>query len=244
MLEGAQLALIPGDPERCSAIAALFGDYRELAFHREFRSILAESGKEKALVVSSGIGGPSLAVAMEELARLGIRCFLRVGTCGAIAPDLNPADLVISEGAVRLDGTSQHFAPLPYPACADTELTHLIVRACRELGFPYRKGITCSSATFYPGQERYDTFTGYVIRDFQGSLEEWKKLGVLNYEMETATLFTVARTFGLRAGALCAVLVNRLASEEPDHISLREAENRVNRTAVYTAGLALRELAL
>ncbi len=242
MVQGVRVALIPGAPERCSEIADFFGESHQIAYNREYRSVISESREGKILVVSSGIGGPSLAIAIEELVRLGIRYFLRVGTCGAIAADLNPVDLVVSEGAVRLDGTSGHYAPLPYPACADTEVTTLIVRACRELGFPYRAGITCSSATFYPGQERYDTFTGYVIRELQGSLDEWRRLGVLNYEMETATLFTMARVFGMRAGAVCAVLVNRLTSEEPDHATYKEAESRVSRAAVQTAKLILKEL--
>ncbi|MGC8779179.1 MAG: nucleoside phosphorylase, partial [Candidatus Caldatribacteriaceae bacterium] len=154
---------------------------------------------------------------------------LRVGTCGAIQEHIAIGDLVISEGAVRMDGVSCHYAPLAYPACADFELVQHLKRACEDLKYRYHIGVTCSSATFYPGQERYDTFTGYVLKEFQGSLEEWRRLRVLNYEMETATLFTMARVFGLRAGAICGVLVNRTREERVSPEVVNEVEEKLVR---------------
>ncbi len=241
-LRGVRLALIPGAPERCTKIAQAFGEWQELAFHREFKSVLAKSEAGTIVVVSSGIGGSSLSILLEELARMGVRLFLRIGTCGAIQEHIEVGDLIISEGAVRLDGVSEHYAPLAYPACSDYTLLGLLEKACSETGYRYHRGITCSSATFYPGQERYDTFTGYIPRSLQGSLAEWQRLGVLNYEMEVATLFTVARVFGLRAGALCGVLVNRQRQETVPLEKVEEVENVLARVSAYAATLILQWL--
>jgi len=223
-LAGARIALIPGDPWRCGVLASVFRVQKELAFHREFRSFWVQDEGEPALIVSSGIGGPSLSIAVEELAQLGVQFFLRLGTCGSIQEHIAPGELIISEGAVRMDGASLHYAPLAYPACASWGMVKLLREACLKLGYRFRTGITCSSATFYPGQERYDTYSGYVIRALQGSLEEWKRLGVLNYEMETATLFTMCRVLGLQAGAVCGVLVNRNSTEEVDSSLVEKVE--------------------
>ena len=176
---------------------------------------------------------------VEELAQLGVRLFLRVGTCGAIQEGIAVGDLVISEGAVRMDGASPHYAPLSYPACAHWEMVGALKKACELLRCRYHLGITCSSATFYPGQERYDTFNGYIISSLRGSREEWKKLGVLNYEMEIATLFTVARVLGLRSGAICGVLVNRNEKEEVEEEKIEEIEDRLSQVAAEAARLIL-----
>lgn len=238
-VKGIKLALLPGAPERCWKIASAFGDGEELAFHREFKTVKAENESGKVLVVSTGIGGSSLSITVEELAQLGVRNFLRVGTCGAIQEEVAVGDLVISEGAVRMDGASPHYAPLSYPACAHWEMTEALKKACEFLKYRYHLGITCSSATFYPGQERYDTFSGYVISSLRGSREEWKKLGVLNYEMEIATLFTVARVLGLRSGAICGVLVNRNKKEEVEREKIEEVEDRLSEVAAKAAQLIL-----
>jgi len=238
-LRGATIALIPGAPERVVTIAQEFGPYQEIAFHREYRSVIADDGKDRILVVSSGIGGPSLAIAIEEFAQLGIQTFIRVGTSGAIQDFIQEGDLIISEGAVRMDGTSEHYAPMPFPACADFSIVAALRQAAKQLGFKYHSGITCTSATFYPGQERYDTFTHYVVRSLQGSLEEWKKLGILNYEMEIATLYTLARVFGLKAGAVCGIIVNRNQKEDVDLKTLQEVEERMSRVAVQAAKILL-----
>lgn len=234
-VQGVKLVITPGDPERCEKIAASIGTFHVLAFHREFKSVLVEGEKGQLLIVSSGIGGASLSIMVEELARLGVKVFLRVGTCGAIQEDIAVGDLIVSEGAVRMDGVSEHYAPLSYPACADFELVQYLKNACEGLGYRYHIGITCSSATFYPGQERYDTFSGYVLKDLQGSLEQWRRLQVLNYEMEVATLFTMARVFGLRAGAVCGVLVNRLRSEQVSFEVIEDVERKLAQVAKFTA---------
>ncbi|MGB0112279.1 MAG: uridine phosphorylase [Ilumatobacteraceae bacterium] len=216
MLHGATLAIVPGDPQRVERIAATMERSEFLASHREFTSWLGWLGDQPIVICSTGVGGPSTSVAVEELAQLGIRTFLRVGTTGGIQPEVQSGDVVVTTGAVRLDGASQHFAPLEFPAVADFACTTALVTAARGMGIEPHIGVTASSDTFYPGQERYDTHSGRVVQRFRGSLEEWRSMGVLNYEMESATLFTMCASQGLRAGCVAGVIVNRNDSEIPD----------------------------
>ena len=213
-LRGAKLAIVPGDPARSEPIAKLMGEPAFLGSKREFTSWLGKLGDASVVVCSTGIGGPSTSIAVEELAQLGVRTFLRAGTTGAIQPQINVGDLIVTTGAVRLDGASYHFAPAAYPAVSDFDCTTALVRAAREAGRRVHVGITASTDTFYPGQERYDTYSGRVDRDWQGSLQRWQDLGVLNYEMEAATLFTMCSALGLRAGMITAALVNRARGAE------------------------------
>ena len=215
-LRGATLAILPGDPGRVTKIAERFDRPEPLASRREFTSALGFAGEQPVVVCSTGIGGPSTSIAVEELAQLGVRTFLRVGTTGAIQSDIAVGDVIITTGAVRLDGASLHFAPLEYPAVAHHECTNALVAAADELGITRHVGVTASSDTFYPGQERYDTVSGYVNRRFAGSRDEWRALHVLNYEMEGATLFTMCAANGWRAGMVAGVLVNRTTQEIPD----------------------------
>jgi uridine phosphorylase len=226
MLEGATVALLPGDPGRVDGLAASapLSGARQLASKREYRSWLAYADGVPVLVTSTGIGGPSASIAIDELAQLGVRTMIRVGTTGAIQPHVDVGDVVITTGAVRLDGASTHYAPIEYPAVAHYEVVNALVVAAREAGVPARVGLSCTTDTFYPGQERHDSFTGYVPRRLQGMTEEWRRLNVLNYEMEAATLLTLASAMGLRAGCAAGVVVNRTRGEHvtPDALLLGE----------------------
>jgi uridine phosphorylase len=229
---GATHALLPGDPARVAEIAAAFDPQaREVADRREFRTFLGKLEGESVLVTSTGIGGPSTSIAVEELARLGVRTFLRVGTTGAIQPHVAIGDVIVTTGAVRLDGASTHYAPLEYPAVAHHEVVRALVDSAEELECPYHAGVTASSATFYPGEERHDSFGGYVLRDLRGATEEWRRLGVLNYEMEAATLLTMCSTMGLRGGCVTGV-VNLVGAEAIDGADLARGENSAIRVAV------------
>ena len=228
LLEGAEYAVLPGDPGRVEKTAkqidpnAVF-----LAQNREYTSWLASLCGKKVLVCSTGIGGPSTSIALEELASLGVRNFYRIGTTGVIQPNIELPCLVITTGSVRLDGASTHYAPIEYPAVADFGLTKSLVEAAEGLKLNHRIGITASSDSFYPGQERYDTYTGYVPRRFQGTLKEWQKLNVLNYEMESATLLTLASVFGLKAAMVASAIVCRTSGETPDDAVLLEGEKNL-----------------
>jgi uridine phosphorylase len=153
-IESARFALLPGDPGRVEAIAktAPFKKSRELAYKREFRTWLGYMNNIPVLVTSTGIGGPSTSIAIDELAQLGVRTFLRVGTTGAIQPHINVGDVIITIGAVRLDGASTHYAPIEYPAVAHHDVVQALIQAAQDLNIPYHVGITCSSDTFYPAK--------------------------------------------------------------------------------------------
>ena len=213
MIKNAKYALLPGDPGRVEGLAKALGPAEFLGCHREFTSWLVTVQGQPVLVISTGMGCPCVSIAMEELARLGITHFIRVGTTGSLQENLNLGDVVISKAAVRTDGASKCYAPVEYPAVADLDITLALRQAAEELQIPHQVGITVTTDSFWPGQERYDSFSGYVPRKFQGSLNEWKALGACNYEMETATLFVVAQSMGLSAASICGVVAQRLKSE-------------------------------
>lgn len=234
-LAGAALAILPGDPGRVPKIAELLDDPVPLASQREYTSYLGRAGGVPIVVCSTGIGGPSTSIAVEELAQLGVRTFLRVGTTGAIQPGIAVGDVIITTGSVRLDGASGHFAPIEYPAVADHACTSALAAAAAEAGITAHLGVTVSSDTFYPGQERYDTVSGFVHRGLRGSREEWQALHVLNYEMESATLFTQCAVNGWRAGMVAGVLVNRTEHEIPSPDAHGPAEANSVRVVVAAA---------
>lgn len=237
-LQWATLAIVPGDPERVERIAALLDRPTALASTREFTSMLGWLDNTAIIICSTGIGGPSTSIAVEELAQLGVRTFLRVGTTGAIQPGIEPGEVIVTTASVRLDGASLHFAPLEFPAVVDFECTSALVDAARAADASLHVGVTASSDTFYPGQERYDTVSGRVVERFRGSLEEWRSLGVLNYEMESATLLTMCATNGWRAGCVAGVLVNRTDDEIPDV----DASATVEATSIGIVVSAARQL--
>ncbi|CDG95989.1 uridine phosphorylase [Xenorhabdus bovienii] len=224
-LQGATLAIVPGDPSRVEKIAKLMDNPVHLASHREFTTWRAEIDGKPVVVCSTGIGGPSTSIAVEELAQLGVSTFLRIGTTGAIQPHINVGDVLVTTAAVRLDGASLHFAPMEFPAVADFECTNALYEAAKASGSATHVGVTASSDTFYPGQERYDTYSGRVVRRFQGSMQEWQQMGVMNYEMESATLLTMCASQGLRAGMVAGVIVNRTQQEIPDVELLKKTES-------------------
>lgn len=232
-LQNIDIAFLPGDPGRVPKIAGYLEKTQELASNREYRSMRGVLHGRDVLLCSTGIGGPSTAICVEELAMLGITRFVRIGTTGALQDAINPADVIIPTGAVRLDGASRHLAPIEYPAVADFRLVQSLLKGIQKQGFPYHLGICASSDTFYQGQNRSDSFKkGYVHRQIAGQLDEMKALGVLSFEMEVATLFTQCATFGLSAAAALGVLVNRNRAEFPDAAQHAQIEDRVIRAAL------------
>jgi len=234
-IQGARIALIPGDPGRVPRIAKLVhSQAHEIAYNREFRTFICSFKNENILVTSTGIGGPSTSIVVEELAQLGIRSFIRVGTTGAIQENIEVGDVIISTASVRLDGTSVDYAPIEYPAVASHEITQALIEAVQSLGIRFHVGITASQATFYPGQERCDTYSGSVIPRIKGALEKWQSLKVLNYEMESATLFVTCSTLGLRAGCVTGVVSNLVKQTIIQKSGLELAEQRAIQVAVKT----------
>jgi uridine phosphorylase len=236
-LQNIDIAFLPGDPGRVPKIAGYLENARDLAYHREYRSMRGEWKGQQVLVCSTGIGGPSTSICVEELAMLGIRRFVRIGTTGALQDPIDPADVIIPTGAVRLDGASRHLAPLAYPAVADFRLVQKLVSGVEALKYPYHLGLCASSDTFYQGQNRHDSFKkGWVHREIEGQLQEMKELNVLSFEMEVATLLTQCSSFGLSAAAVLGVLVNRNRAEFPDAAQHAQIEDRVIRAALSCLG--------
>ncbi|RIY31507.1 uridine phosphorylase [Psittacicella melopsittaci] len=232
VLEGAKIALIPGDPGRVAKMASYLDNPKPLASNREYNSYLGYINNVPVVVCSTGIGGPSTSIAVEELAQLGVDTFIRVGTTGAIQEHINIGDVIIATGCVRLDGASYHFAPEAYPAVANYDVLHALVEGAKKSDVTYYTGITASSDTFYPGQERYDTFRQDVPKHMQGKMALWQQLHVLNFEMEGATLFTQAASLGLRAGMVAGVIVNRTKNETPDEKQAKIVEDNGIKVAV------------
>ena len=200
--------ILPGDPERVDVIAAQWDEARFIASHREFRTF---SGKYHGVPISAcstGIGGPSAAIAIEELAELGAETFIRVGTCGAINPKINCGDLIICTGAMRQDGTSNDYIDISYPAVADYKIVGAMIEACKKLGKVYHVGVSCTTASFHCGQAR-PGFGGYTQSTLDDKIRDLQRAGVLNFEMEAATILTLAGIYGLRAGAVFAVVADR-----------------------------------
>ncbi|MGC8675716.1 uridine phosphorylase [Fervidicoccus sp.] len=208
----ARYVLLPGDPERSELIAKTWDEWRFIARHREY---VTYSGKYKGAeisVTSTGIGGPSAAIAIEELLRAGADTFIRVGTTGAIKEEIEIGDLIISSGAVRLDGTSKQYAIPEYPAVSSYEVLLALVEAAESLNKRYWVGITASTDSFYLGQGRpgYKNFMNSWAKSI---ISELKSLNVLNFEMEASTIFTMANIYGARASSICAVIANRVTNE-------------------------------
>ena len=198
--------ILPGDPGRVPAIAALFDDAKQIAYNREFNVWTGTLLGEKVTACSTGIGGPSASIAMEELHKCGADTFIRTGTCGGIALDVQSGDVVVATGAIRYEHTSREYAPIEFPAVADFQVTNALVEATKNLGFPLHTGIVQCKDSFY-GQ--HDPAASPVYYELQQKWESWKRLGVLASEMESAALFVVAAALGCRCGSCFHVVWNQ-----------------------------------
>lgn len=204
--------LLPGDPDRVPWIASFWDKAWSVAKHREY---VTYSGYYKGVfisAVSTGIGAPATAIAIEELARVGGDTFIRVGTTGALTRGISVGDIIISTGAVRLEGTSKHYVMPEYPAVASYDVVLALIEAAEILGVRYHVGLTASSDSFYVGQER-PGFKDYLPPFQRGLVQYLRSVNVLNFEMEAALIFTLANIYGLRAGAVCAAIANRETEE-------------------------------
>ena len=210
--------ILPGDPGRCAAIAAYFDNPVQVAYNREFNIYTGTLLGEKVSVCSTGIGGPSAAIAMEELVAIGADTFVRTGTCGGIALQVQSNDLVIATGAVRQEGTSREYAPMEFPAVPDYQVLTALVDAARAMGASWHAGVVQCKDSFY-GQHSPSRMP--VSYELESKWEAWKRLGVLASEMESAALFTVAATLGVRCGSAFHVIWN----QERQKAGLDQAES-------------------
>lgn len=198
--------ILPGDPGRCAKIAACFDDAVFVAQNREYTTYTGRLLGEKVSVCSTGIGGPSSAIAIEELFALGADTFIRVGTCGGIDLKVRAGDLVIATGAIRQDGTSHEYAPPEYPAVADFSVTQALVWAAEEAGCRFHTGVVQSKDSFY-GQHSPERMP--IAAQLMDRWEAYRRLGVLCSEMESATQFVVSNSLGARCGGIFHVVWNQ-----------------------------------
>ena len=198
--------ILPGDPGRVPAIAALFDDAKQIAYNREFNVWTGTLLGEKVTACSTGIGGPSASIAMEELHNIGADTFIRVGTCGGIDLDVRSGDVVVATGAIRFEHTSREYAPIEYPAVANFDVTCALVQAARNLNKPLKTGVVQCKDAFY-GQHSPARMP--VSYELLNKWEAWKRLHVKASEMESAALFVVADALGCRCGSCFHVIWNQ-----------------------------------
>lgn len=197
---------LPGDPGRCAAIAQHFDNPVHVGMNREYNIWSGYLLGEKASVCSTGIGGPSASIAMEELANIGADTFIRIGTCGGIHLDVKPGDVVVASGAVRFEHTSLEYAPIEFPAVADFEITAALKNASEELGYQTHVGVVQCKDSFYGQHSPESSPVSYELLQ---KWESWKRLGVKASEMESAALFVVAAARNVRCGSCFHVIWNQ-----------------------------------
>ena len=203
--------ILPGDPKRCEKIAQHFEQAKLIADSREFVTYTGYLDGVKVSVTSTGIGGPSAAIAMEELVMAGADTFVRIGTCGGMQLPVKSGDVVIASGAIRMEGTSREYAPIEFPAVANIEVVNALMNAAEKLGQKYHVGVVQSKDSFY-GQHSPELKP--VSYELTNKWEAWKRLGCLASEMESAALFVVASSLGVRAGACFLVMANQEREKE------------------------------
>ena len=200
--------LLPGDPGRVEEIADEWDEKNFIASNREYTTFSGKIGDVPITATSTGIGGPSASIALEELSELGADTFIRVGTCGAICEGIKCGDVIICTGAMRHDGASNEYIEAAYPALANHEVILALIQASEKLGKNYHVGISCSTSTFHCGQAR-PGFKGYKQSFFENKIKDLQNARVLDFEMEAATIFTLAGLYGFRAGAIFLVVADR-----------------------------------
>lgn len=227
--------ILPGDPKRCEKIARYFDDPRLMADSREYITYTGTLDGVTVSVTSTGIGGPSASIAMEELVQSGADTFVRIGTCGGMQLDVCSGDIVIASGAVRMEGTSREYAPIEYPAVPDISVVNALTEAAKELGQKAHVGVVQCKDSFY-GQHSPETKP--VSYELLNKWEAWKRLGCLASEMESAALFIVGSALRVRVGSCFLVMAN----QERDKAGLENPVVHDTDMAVRVAVQAVRNL--
>ncbi len=227
--------ILPGDPKRCAKIAQYFDDAKMIADSREYVTYTGYLDGVKVSVTSTGIGGPSAAIALEELVQAGADTFIRIGTCGGIQTEVQSGDLVIASGAIRMEGTSREYAPIEFPAVADITVVNALMYASEKLQLRSHTGVVQSKDSFYGQHSPHRMPVSYEL---ENKWEAWKRLGCLASEMESAALFVVGSALRVRVGAVFLVLAN----QEREKAGLDNPVVHDTDMAVRTAVEAMREL--
>ena len=233
--EVGKYVIMPGDPKRCAKIAAYFDDPVLVADNREYVTYTGTLDGVKVSVTSTGIGGPSASIAMEELVKCGADTFIRVGTCGGMQTDVKSGDIVVATGAIRMEGTSKEYAPIEYPSVPDLKVTNALVDAAEDKGFTYHSGVVECKDAFY-GQHEPETKP--VSYELLNKWEAWLRLGCKASEMESAAMFIVASYLGVRCGSCFLVVAN----QEREKLGLENPVVHDTDMAIQVAVDAIRKL--
>ena len=227
--------ILPGDPKRCSKIAAHFEDAKLVADSREYVTYTGTIDGVKVSVTSTGIGGPSAAIAIDELSKCGADTFIRVGTCGGMQEDVCGGDIVIANGAIRMEGTSREFAPIEYPAVPDVNVMNALIAAADEAGTKYHVGVVQCKDSFFGQHEPEIMPVSYELTD---KWQAWLRMGCLASEMESAALFIAGSFLRVRVGSCFLVVANQ--EREKKGLINRQAHD--TELAISTAVDAIRIL--
>lgn len=227
--------IMPGDPKRCEKIAAHFDDARLVADVREYVTYTGFLDGVKVSVTSTGIGGPSAAIAIEELSKSGADTFLRVGTCGGMQLDVEGGDIIIASGAVRMEGTSREYAPIEYPAVANVDVMNAMISGAKKLGAKYHVGVVQCKDSFF-GQHEPEVMP--VSYQLENKWEAWLRMGCLGSEMESAALFIAGSFLRVRVGSVLLVVANQERAKK----GLPNAQVHDTEIAISTAVEAIRQL--
>lgn len=230
-----EYVILPGDPKRCAKIAAHFDNPVLVADSREYVTYTGTLDGIKVSVTSTGIGGPSAAIAIDELAKCGAHTFIRVGTCGGMQEEVMGGDIVIATGAVRMEGTSREFAPIEYPAVADFNVTNALVSAAGKIGVRNHVGVVQCKDSFF-GQHEPDIMP--VSYELENKWQAWIRMGCLASEMESAALFIAGSFLRVRVGSCFLVVANQERAKK----GLPNKQAHDTELAISVAVEAIREL--
>lgn len=230
-----EYVIMPGDPKRCAKIAEHFENAKLVADVREYVTYTGTLDGVKVSVTSTGIGGPSASIAIDELAKCGAKTFIRVGTCGGMQEDILGGDIVIATGAIRMEGTSREFAPIEFPAVPNLDVTNALVQAAKNLGVRNHAGVVQCKDSFF-GQHEPEIMP--VSYELQNKWEAWLRLGCLASEMESAALFVAGSFLRVRVGSCFLVVANQERAKK----GLENKQAHDTELAIKTAVEALRIL--
>ncbi|MCI5855978.1 MAG: uridine phosphorylase [Agathobacter sp.] len=230
-----EYVILPGDPKRCSKIAAHFDNPVLVADSREYVTYTGTIDGVKVSVTSTGIGGPSAAIAIDELTKCGAHTFIRVGTCGGMQEEVLGGDIVIANGAVRMEGTSREFAPIEYPAVPDVNVMNALIEAAKKQNIRHHVGVVQCKDSFFGQHEPQIMPVSYELEQ---KWEAWKRMGCLASEMESAALFIAGSFLRVHVGSCFLVVAN----QERAKLGLENPQVHDTELAIRTAVEAIRIL--
>ncbi len=233
-----EYVILPGDPKRCKKIAEYFDEAKLVGDSREFITYTGFLDGVKVSVTSTGIGGASASIALEELVNIGAKNFIRVGTCGGMDLNVKGGDIVIATGAIRMEGTSKEYAPIEFPAVANLDITNALVKSAKNLNYTYHTGIVQCKDSFY-GQHNPEKMP--VSYELQNKWEAWKRLGCLASEMESAALFVVGSYLKVKVGSVFLTVANQEREAKGLENPIVHDTNKAIKTAIEAIKILIKE---